>query len=105
MLGHADSASCATDNLSKLSLVFRFDAEIFQSRVYERVMRGSMKGMLRKKTSQGSIKTFRTPAKFFYDDMIFDGPIPYVGRKDRRDEKARTTPKAVRASPVNSYIL
>src|ERR1700761_8717790 len=36
-----------TDQLSKLSLVFTFDKELFISKVYERTLRGSLKRSLR----------------------------------------------------------
>jgi hypothetical protein len=48
---HRDTASLIsqwTDNLSKLSAVFSFDRELFVSKVYERVLRGSVKEALRR---------------------------------------------------------
>jgi guanine nucleotide-binding protein G(i) subunit alpha len=48
---HRDTASLVsqwTDNLSKLSAVFSFDRELFVSKVYERVLRGSVKEALRR---------------------------------------------------------
>jgi hypothetical protein len=46
-----------TDNLSKLSVVFSFDRELFVSKVYERVLRGSIKESLRRQ--QGSVEAIR----------------------------------------------
>ncbi|KAH7073815.1 hypothetical protein BKA63DRAFT_604128 [Paraphoma chrysanthemicola] len=51
LLVHRDSASFTTqssDNLSRLSLVFTFDQEIFSSGVYHRVFRGTLKKGLRR---------------------------------------------------------
>ena len=48
---HRDSASFLshyTDRLSKISVLFSFDGEIFASRVYDRVIRGSLKEALRR---------------------------------------------------------
>jgi hypothetical protein len=47
---HRDSSSFKskmTDNLSKMSVVFDFDPEVFSSGVYHRVFRGSLKHRLR----------------------------------------------------------
>lgn len=46
-----DSASFVsrfTDNLSKLSVVFNFDSELFSSRIYQQALRGSVKEALRR---------------------------------------------------------
>lgn len=50
MFVHRDSASISTqttDGLSKLSLAFSFDQEVFTSSVYERYFRGAAKKVLR----------------------------------------------------------
>ena len=48
---HRDSSSFISrwsDNLSKISLCFGFDRELFGTRVYERVFRGAVKASIRK---------------------------------------------------------
>ncbi|KAH7392969.1 hypothetical protein BKA66DRAFT_567694 [Pyrenochaeta sp. MPI-SDFR-AT-0127] len=52
---HRDTESLrsqVTDNLSKMSLVFDFDPEIFSSSPYHRVFRGSLKHFLRQQQPQ-----------------------------------------------------
>jgi hypothetical protein len=52
-----DSASITsrvTDNLSKLSVVFDFDSEIFSSRIYQQVLRASAKNDLRQQQKRGT---------------------------------------------------
>jgi hypothetical protein len=52
---HRDTASFKskmTDNLSKMSLIFEFDSEVFYSQVYHRVFRGSLKTRLRQQQLQ-----------------------------------------------------
>ncbi|RYP05738.1 hypothetical protein DL764_003596 [Monosporascus ibericus] len=51
MIVHRDKNSIlshCTDNVSKLSMVFDFDQELFISRVYGRVLRASLKGAIRR---------------------------------------------------------
>jgi hypothetical protein len=60
---HRDTASLIsqwTDNLSKLSAVFSFDRELFISKIYERVLRGSVKEALRRQ--QGDTQARRSQA-------------------------------------------
>ncbi|KAF2730470.1 hypothetical protein EJ04DRAFT_500503 [Polyplosphaeria fusca] len=80
---NASTISYVTDNLSRLSLKFGFDAEIFRSRVYERVMRGSMKSLIRRPAITRP-KFERPPQKFLYDEILSDTPIPYMSRKERQ---------------------
>jgi len=58
---HRDTASFhsrCTDNLSKISMVFAFDRELFLSDIYERVLRGSLKESLRRQ--QADVKSTKT---------------------------------------------
>jgi hypothetical protein len=51
LIVHRDTASLlshCTDSLSKISIVFPFDCELFISRAYDKVIRGSMKEALRR---------------------------------------------------------
>ncbi|RYP40254.1 hypothetical protein DL767_001797 [Monosporascus sp. MG133] len=51
MIVHRDKSSILsryTGNISKLSMVFDFDHELFISRVYDRVLRASLKGAVRR---------------------------------------------------------
>lgn len=51
LIAHRDTASLVsrcTDNLSKLSLVFGFDGELFLTKVYDRAHRASVKATLRR---------------------------------------------------------
>ena len=51
LMVHRDAESLLsrqTDKLSKLSVVFSYDRELFSSKLYERVLRGSMKESLRR---------------------------------------------------------
>ncbi|KAG8525553.1 uncharacterized protein KY384_009197 [Bacidia gigantensis] len=51
LIVHRDSLSFSSpfsDNLSKLSRIFPFDRELFTSKVYEQVFRGSLKATLRR---------------------------------------------------------
>lgn len=48
---HRDSNSIIsrfTDNLSKLSIVFDFDSELFASKIYQQILRGSVKQALKR---------------------------------------------------------
>jgi hypothetical protein len=54
LIPHRDTASLVsrcTDGLSKLSLVFAFDSELFLTKVYDRALRGSVKSVLRRQQS------------------------------------------------------
>jgi hypothetical protein len=51
LIVHRDTASIlsrCTDSLSKISIIFTFDGELFASRVYDRAIRGSLKQALRR---------------------------------------------------------
>jgi hypothetical protein len=48
-----------TDNLSKISMVFQFDRELFISKVYERALRGSLKQVIQKPPAEDAKFTFR----------------------------------------------
>lgn len=65
-----DSASLVsriTDNLSKISVIFDFDPDIFSSRVYQQVLRASVKSDLkrlqRKRTHHNELETFEGSAR------------------------------------------
>lgn len=45
----ASSYSQCTDNLSRVSVAFPFDRELFESKVYEKALRGSLKEALRRR--------------------------------------------------------
>jgi len=64
LIVHRDTASLLsrhTDRLSKISVVFPFDGELFISRVYDRVIRGSLKEALRRQQTDLAPNESLTP--------------------------------------------
>jgi hypothetical protein len=60
---HRDTASLysrCTDTLSKISIVFNFDHDLFITKVYERALRGSLKASLRRQ--QADFELSKMPA-------------------------------------------
>jgi hypothetical protein len=63
MYVHRDTASIysrCTDTLSKISIVFSFDRDLFITKVYERALRGSLKPSLRRQ--QADFESSKMPA-------------------------------------------
>ena len=59
---HRDTSSIytgCTDTLSKISLVFKFDRDLFVTKVYERALRGSLKANLRRQ--QTDVESSKIP--------------------------------------------
>ena len=57
----ASLLSCCTDRLSKLSMVFAFDKELLRTDIYQRILRGSLKEMIRQK--QADVRLSKRNAK------------------------------------------
>ena len=78
---HRDTASMFsgyTDKLSKLSVMFAFDNELLSTKIYQRVIRGSLKEVIRQKQAD---------IKFSKKTMEIEKSLRVPGKRNRREIK------------------
>jgi len=79
--------SRCTNNLSKISMVFQFDRELFVSKVYERALRGSLKESLRRRPAD--VESIDEPLAFGMTRSELKERSRAINLEIRRDTRRR----------------